>query len=244
MTIQELIKNAEIVELTEAEVNQHKERGELSRLLFEAYEKQDFADFYEALGKAYQITDIHPDMKDFIEATVMIKRIKGAACLGGVSQYLDMGLRPFEGYLENFPGLYVHSDIWVMMTNTRVVTLHHDATFYEVADDVEQEVDNRKDFLDKFSAEGSFLNLKELLLMNENLKKFDFKGCWNTVTGLNECKMLLQAIKVAKNLNYDQLARLVDQNSGSGYLYEVAMEFYELLEDEELDITAIEELDT
>jgi len=244
MNVQELIRSAETIELTEAEVDQLKERGELSRLLFEAHEKQDFTNFYETLLKEYQITYLHQDIKDFIEATVMVKSIKGAACLRGISQYLDMGLRPFDGYLANFPGLYVHSDIWVMMTNARVVTLHHDATFYEVAFDIEEEVDNREDFLHKFSAEGSFLNLKELLLINEHLNKLDFRGCWNTVSDLNECKMLLQAIKAAKNLSYDQLANLVDQNSGSGYLYEVAMEFYELLEMGELEITAIESPDS
>ncbi|OJJ21159.1 hypothetical protein BKI52_11360 [marine bacterium AO1-C] len=243
MTIQELIKNTETIALTEAEVAKLKERGKLSQLLFEAHEQQDFSAFYEALCKAYQITHIHQDIQDFIETTVMVKKIKGAACLGGMSQYIDMGLRPFDDYLANFPGLYVHSDIWVMMTNAKVITLHHDATFYEVADDVEQEVNNREEFLGKFSTEGSFLNLKELLLMNEHLKESNFKGCWNTASGLNEYKMLLQAIKAAKNLSYDQLAHLVDQNSGSGYLYEVAMEFYELLEEGALEITDIENLE-
>ena len=241
MNIQEFIKNAETVDLTETEVIQLKERGKLSQLLFEAHRKQDFSSFYEAVSKAYQIPQIHPDIKAFIEATVMVKKIKGAACLEGISQYIDMGLRPFEDYLERFPALYVHSDIWIMMTNARVITLHHDATFDEVAYDIEEEVDSREAFLDRFSREGSFLDFKELLRMNTHLKANGFKGCWNTARGLDECKMLLQAIKEAKNLSYDQLVSLVDQNSGSGYLYEVAMEFYELLEAGEIEITSIDQ---
>ena len=95
--------------------------------------------------------------------------------------------------------------------------------------------------MDRFSREGSFLDFKELLRMNTHLKANGFKGCWNTARGLDECKMLLQAIKEAKNLSYDQLVSLVDQNSGSGYLYEVAMEFYELLEAGEIEITSIDQ---
>lgn len=242
MNIQELLSNAEKIPLKPEEVARQKARGRLSELLFDAHEKQDFSIFYPALMEAYQISHIHEDIRAFIEATVMVKKIKGSACVDGFSYYIDMGLRPFEGYLKNFPGLYVHSDIWVMMTNARVVTLHHDATFYELAYEFEQETSNRDDFLEQFSQEGSFLSFVELLRMNEHLKANNFKGCWNNAHGMDDCKMLLQAIKAAKNLSYDQLEALVDLNSGSGYLYEVAMEFFELLEMEEVQMTDIDSL--
>lgn len=246
MTIQELIKQAGTVTLKEEEIAALKERGNLAKLLFEAQEKQDFSTFYEALLEEYQIESIHEDIKAFIEATAVVKKIKGPACLRGISEYLDQKLRGFDGYLANFPALYINSDTWVMFQNAKVVTLHHDATFYEIAYDWEQIVSSRQEFLEKFSRVGSFMTFRELLLINLYLGETDFKGCFpNASNGssLKEEKLILQAIKKAKNLTYEELGKLVNLNDGSGYLYETTMEFFDLLHDCKLTITDIDTLE-
>jgi hypothetical protein len=146
-----------------------------------------------------------------------------------------------EDYLENFPALYVHSDVWVMLTNAKVITLHHDATFDELAMEIEDVAQDRDDFLTKFSQEGSFLDLRELLHINYLLEQKGLKCCWTVANEVDESKKLLSAIKEAKNLSYAQLAELTQHNEGSGYLYEIAMEFFDLLEDGEVTIEEVDE---
>jgi len=243
MNIEELTQKAELITLKKEEIKHLKQRGNLSKLLFEAYEKKDFEEFFKALCKHYQIKEIHEDIKSYIRLSANLKKIKGAACLKGMSEYIDQKLRPFEGFLNNFPALYLHSDIWVMLHNAKVVTLHHEATFYELAFDIEEKVENREQFLERFSGEGSFLTFKDLLKMNYFLLDKNFKGCWNYARGMKECKLLLQSIKFAKGLIYEELAGLVNLNTGSGYLYEVAMEFYEALENKDVKIQDIENLE-
>lgn len=241
MNVETLLTKTNTTLLTPDEITALRARGDLSNTLFEAAQTQDFTPFFEALKAHFQIDTIADDVQTFIKATVLVKKVVGSACLSGVSEYIDIKLSRMEDYLENFPALYVHSDVWVMLTNAKVITLHHDATFDELAMEIEDVAKDRDDFLTKFSHEGSFLDLRELLHINYLLEQKGLKCCWTTANEVDESKKLLSAIKEAKNLSYAQLAELTQHNEGSGYLYEIAMEFFDLLEDGEATIEEVDE---
>ncbi|MCP4221071.1 MAG: leucine-rich repeat domain-containing protein, partial [bacterium] len=136
-------------------------------------------DLLETVKSCFKIKKVDKDVEAYIVGDTHIE--KGSM----------FNVQPFEGNCTSrftyrelfgryddtvFPAMVVGGDgsgveFWLVLTTGKVISLHHDATFLEMAADIEAETP--KDFIKKFSHEGSTFKFENLLRLQQECLSID-----------------------------------------------------------------------
>ena len=121
----------------------------------------------KALKAHFQIKKIHKSIEPYIFGEVPVEGIfrisRFEDCYQNLFTYDKLFGKLGEGI---FPALLIGGEtygveFWLVMTSGKVISLHHDASFSEVAYDIK--TDDTAYFVKEFSRQGSIFNIKTLL---------------------------------------------------------------------------------
>ena len=148
-------------------------RDELQALFAKAAGRRSLTSFFKAFRRLIGAGQVHKKVKDYLIALKAGELDAGPLYLTpfadlhrGCFFYPDLfGFGPEERF---FPGLLFASEtygveFYLMVETGKVISLHHDATFYEVAGDVWETCDQRvRAFEKRFPEEGALLDIAQL----------------------------------------------------------------------------------
>ncbi len=136
--------------------------------IFQKYQQDnDKKAVLKALKAHFQIKKIHKSIEPYIFGEVavegMFKIDRFELCYQNIFTYDQLFGKLGDGI---FPALQIGGDeygvgFWLVMSNGKVISLHHDASFSEVASEIK--TDKAGDFVKEFSRQGSIFNIKTLL---------------------------------------------------------------------------------
>ncbi len=238
MTIPRLLRETPGKRVSLSELVEDQKQSDLKSLAINACENDSWQVFFEELKKIYQIESISTDVEEFIQESLLIDLLEGPAGIRGCTQYFRQVFSFQKPYLINFPAFGIDSDTWLLLTNGRVITLHHDNDFHETVSDAETDCDNRNDFLEKLSSLGSIFSLTEYLRLNYLLARKDYGSEWYS-SDIEQNKVLLNAVREVKGLDYEELDKLVFGERAASFIYSAAAAFLEGIEDEEWTMSEI-----
>lgn len=132
------------------------------------YEKDSLAEaYFSAVQDLFQIKELAPMVRDYLtlqdlpEGTYQISTPNNEFI-----NYMSYS-RLFNRFDDSFwPALGIGSDglgteFWLMLETGKIISLHHDATFYEEAGWLN--VDTKEEFCREFEAVGAYVDLEQLL---------------------------------------------------------------------------------
>lgn len=189
---------------------------------------------FSAVKEQYAITTIAPMVQDYL---------LGKTQTDGYFIVQDFGVHaPFSmtyqkvcGEFDDtyFPALAIGGDgegteFWLMLETGKVITLHHDATFYEEACCIQAE--SKQEFCEKFSRIGSYVDLNQLIAINQ-------LGAYLEGSGEEGEKAFLMAVAQLFGMDHDTFLAELQANSALEFLRHPVAEYLEYLEygDEEED---------
>ncbi|MGB1251615.1 MAG: leucine-rich repeat domain-containing protein [Candidatus Promineifilaceae bacterium] len=133
---------------------------------------KDRTRFLDAVKQTYGITTIHSTVEayifDMVPAAGMFTLRPFQACFLGTPWTYNRLVYRFGD--ELFPGDWIGYDnagiqFLLLLETGQVITLHHDATFYEVAGDIRARTP--ADFLKKFAKAGSVMTIDRLIALQQ-----------------------------------------------------------------------------
>jgi Leucine-rich repeat (LRR) protein len=138
---------------------------------------RDAAKLTARVAQHFQIKKIAPEVVSYLCGEV---DLKGFYTIQSFSQCCDEQYsyqKLFHEYGEglfpalNFGGDGLGVEFWLVLETGQVITLHHDATFYEVAGDIS--ASSGAAFTKEFAKQGSLFSLTQLLQLQASTKDLD-----------------------------------------------------------------------
>ncbi|MDM8553471.1 hypothetical protein QUF75_01935 [Desulfococcaceae bacterium HSG7] len=215
--------------LTAEKLAESENGNELECALYKAHVTQNFDPFYAVLKTHLGIDTIADVVKEFVESSVMTDTVKGYVNLQGITRYIKHFFSYEELFRADFPGLfpafYLNSDMWLMVETGKVIVLHHDATFNEVASNLLSKTETADSFNKAFTAAGSCVNIRQLIQLQTAW--FDL-GIIND-RGADDEVQEEAALRIAQQVldcSVDELENMMNQ-SGLDFAYQLCQMFIE-----------------
>lgn len=140
----------------------------MNELTFKVYEKdKDKKAFLKHVKAHFGINKIHKEVEPYLLGEVNTKGIFNIDAFTKAYPHVFTCDQLFGKFgNETFPGIIIGGDtygieFWLILTTGKVISLHHDATFSEIA--METEGKDVDDFVKKFGQAGSVFNITSLL---------------------------------------------------------------------------------
>jgi hypothetical protein len=180
VSIGNLLHSSNTVSLSEERILELRTGDEFSQALYKAITDDDLSKILQKLKKRFGVIEIGSLVQDYITSTLTLSRIKGPFRIVGISRCINR-YGTFEKILkidrygkELFPAITIGGDnlgtkFWLLLTNGDVITLHQDATFFEVAQKTAQVSSDSLAFVDAFSGRGSLVNIYQLVCLQTKL---------------------------------------------------------------------------
>ncbi len=138
-------------------------------LALEAYlDNDDARPLKKLLKQRFRVTP-HADVIDLIaghlELPLDVEQVFGSP-QSFQALFGKLGAKPFPAVIVGGDGL--GTDFWLVLESARIISLHHDATFSEVAHAIR--VRSAAKFMQAFTRQGSLCDLRQLVGLNAGLK--------------------------------------------------------------------------
>ena len=157
-----------------SETKKQVEKTELIKSLESCVSGSDFTPFYNLLKQKLQISQVHDSVKAYIESSSVKENLPGPTKFKSCKAYFNFidfqDLFP-NSYDRLFPAFYINSDLWLIIPTGELLSLNHDATFYEVGTEILGGATNFEAFINEFSAYGSQLDLNKRFYFETELSK-------------------------------------------------------------------------
>ncbi len=229
MLIKQMLVPNNTTLLTAEKLTELKNGNELECALYKAYVTQNFAPLYAVFKTHLGIDTIADAVKEFVEASMMIDTIKGYVNLQGITHYIKQFFSYEELFRADFPGLfpafYLNSDMWLMVKTGKVLVLHHDATFNEVASNLLAKTKTADSFNKAFTVAGSCVNIRQLIQLQTAWFDLGIINDWGADDEVQE-EAALRIVQQVMGCSVDELENMMNQ-SGLDFAYQLCYMFIE-----------------
>lgn len=140
----------------------------------DAQRRDDVTELVRAISVRFAVTAVHPAIVEYARASIGRTRARGGLALSGIAEALGR-TRTSDSVFGRFDGLFpalavgdrLGTTLYASLASGRLITLHHDATFYEVAGNVS--APELGGAMRTFEALGSAITLEQLLALQAEL---------------------------------------------------------------------------
>ena len=146
----------------------------LQRARHTAIQTQDASAYLDLLKSSLELDALHPQVAEFIRATMHIKQMKTLTGLNGLAARAPYGLRKSSEVLPAgrettayFPAIWLDSDTFIDLETAAVISLHHDGTFLETLHGLLERhrlPSTNRDWLQGLASQGGVMELKQLVI--------------------------------------------------------------------------------